>query len=240
MRQTNYIQHLNTFFATVFEDERLAPTHISLYMALFQFWNQHRFSMLFSVARSDLMELSKIKSKTTYSKCLRDLDAWQYIMYEPSNNPLARSKFRLVNIWSTSWPQFNTSVKTTSPLNGPPLDGSSSVNGPPVTDTSPLDGLPLVPLYKTYKQKHINVEAPPDQNMVVDFFLSQNGSKAEALKFWNHYESTSWKSGNSKITNWQAAAAKWLIGDKQRNAKGLVQKMDYLHTTKNKDYDKPL
>lgn len=209
-------------------------------MALFQFWNQHRFAVPFSVARSDLMELSKIKSKTTYSKCLKDLDAWHYIIYEPSNNPLARSKFGLINIWSSSWPSVGLEGQTTSPLNGPPLDGSSSLNGPPVTDTSPLNGLPLVPLYKTYKQKHINVELPPDQNMVIDFFLKEKASKDEALKFWNHYESTGWKSGHTPIQNWQAAATKWLIGNKQKTGKGVVQKMDYLHTTKNKDYGKPL
>ena len=209
-------------------------------MALFQFWNQHRFPSSFTVARSDLMNLSKIKSKTTYSKCLKELMSWHYIIYEPSNNPLNKSRFSLINIWASAWPRAELLELDTSPNNGPPLDESVPANGLPLDQSVPANGPPLIPLYKTYKHKHINVEVPPDQILVIDFFLSQESTKEEGQKFWNHYESIEWKSGNTKIKNWQAAATKWLIGGKQRNTKGLVQKMDYLHTTKNKDYGKPL
>lgn len=206
-------------------------------MALFQFWNQNRFANPFSVARSDLMILSKIKSKTTYSKCLGELEDWSYITYDRSNNPFAKSQFSMTNIWSSSWPK---DLESTSPLNGLPVVDTSPLNGLPVVSTSPLNGPPLVPLYKTYKHKHINVEAPPDQKIVIDFFISQNSTKAEALKFWHHFESTDWKSGNTKIRKWDAAATKWLIGNKQKNNNQLVQQMDYLQTSKNKDYGKPL
>lgn len=207
---------------------------------MFQFWNQHRFANPFTVSRSDMMTLSKIKSKTTYSKCLKELMEWNYIIYEPSNNPLNKSRFSMINIWSSTWPKKEESHDSTSPNNGLPLDYTSPNNGPPVDQSVPLNGPPLVPLYKTYKHKHINVEVPPDQKNVIDFFISQNSTKEEGLKFWNHFQSTDWKSGNTKITNWDAAATKWLIGNKQKNGKGLVQKLDYLHTTQNKDYGKPL
>lgn len=209
-------------------------------MALFQFWNQYRFSNPFSVTRSDLMDLSKIKSKTTYSKCLRELHTWKYLLYEPSNNPLAKSSFEMINVWSASWPKIAPEPNSTGPINGPPVDSTGSLNGLPMASTGPVNGLPLVPLYKTNKHKHINVEAPPDQNLVIAFFFENDAAKDEALKFWNHYESTGWKVGNSKIKNWEAAATKWLIGNRQRNTKQLVQKMDHLHTTKIKNYGKPL
>lgn len=40
--QANYIKHVNNFLDTCFADNRLKPAHISLYMALFNIWNQHR------------------------------------------------------------------------------------------------------------------------------------------------------------------------------------------------------
>lgn len=60
---------------------------MSLYMALFQFWNLNRFQNPFTIIREDIMKASKIGSKTTYTKCLKDLNAWQYIKYDPSFNP---------------------------------------------------------------------------------------------------------------------------------------------------------
>jgi len=82
----NYIKHLNAFFDRLSEDERMSAYHISLYMALFQQWNQNRFRNPFPVLREELMELSRIGSKTTYARCMKELDEWNYISYSPSGN----------------------------------------------------------------------------------------------------------------------------------------------------------
>ena len=166
--------------------------------------------------------------------------AWQYIIYEPSYNPLNKSRFSITNIWSQTWPVNGSVIGSTSPNNELALINTEPNNGLALDESIPINGPPLIPLYKTYKRKLINVEAPPDQNLVISFFRSQNSTKEEGLKFWNHFESTDWKSGNTKIKNWHAAAAKWLIGNKQIKSNGLVQKMDYLHTSKTKEYGKPL
>ena len=42
------------------EDNRLNPSHISLYLALFQYWNLNRFSNPVSICRGEIMKLSKI------------------------------------------------------------------------------------------------------------------------------------------------------------------------------------
>lgn len=39
----NYIKHLNNIMIHFAEDDRLNPSHISLYMALFQLWNMNKF-----------------------------------------------------------------------------------------------------------------------------------------------------------------------------------------------------
>lgn len=80
----NYIRHLNAFFAVVRHDNRLTSSHISLYMALFQYWNFNRFQNPFTVYRNDIMKLSKIGSKNTYHKCMKELHQARYIFHHPS------------------------------------------------------------------------------------------------------------------------------------------------------------
>ncbi|NJO91804.1 MAG: hypothetical protein HC831_24660 [Chloroflexia bacterium] len=100
----NYIRHLSAFYAKATIDDRLNPTHISLYHALFQFWNMNRFENPISVTRTQVVKFSKIGSHHTLYKCLYDLHHWGYIEYLPTHNPLKGS---LVNmcIFDTSTAQ---------------------------------------------------------------------------------------------------------------------------------------
>jgi hypothetical protein len=83
----NYIKHLTGFFDRIIPDRTLNPTHVSLYIALFQFWNVNRFKNPISITRDEVMRICKISSKATYHKCMRDLNDKNYIKYEPSYNP---------------------------------------------------------------------------------------------------------------------------------------------------------
>ena len=82
----NYIAHLTGFFQRVSRDYRLNPTHVSLYMALFLQWNLCRFRNPLSVSRAELMEISRISSRVTYHRCIKELHAWGYLHYDPSYN----------------------------------------------------------------------------------------------------------------------------------------------------------
>lgn len=93
----NYIKHLTGFFEKVVLDKALNPTHVSLYMALFQFWNCNRFKNPISINRDEVMRISKISSKPTYHKCLKNLHSLGYINYEPSYNPFKGSHVILFN-----------------------------------------------------------------------------------------------------------------------------------------------
>src|ERR1044071_2395558 len=88
----NYIRHLNAFFSFVRSDNRLTSSHVSLYIALFNYWNFNRFQNPFSIYRENIMQLSKL-SKNTYHKCLKELHEAKYIYYHPSP-----SKFQAVRI----------------------------------------------------------------------------------------------------------------------------------------------
>ena len=94
----NYIKHLTGFFEKVSADYDLNPTHISLYMAIFQLWNQNRFQNPISISRDELMRISKIASTATYHKCIKDLTEREYVIYKPSFNPFKGSILEVCNL----------------------------------------------------------------------------------------------------------------------------------------------
>lgn len=94
----NYIKHLTGFFEKVSADYDLNPTHISLYMAIFQLWNQNRFQNPISISRDELMRISKIASTATYHKCMKDLTEREYVIYKPSYNPFKGSILEVCNL----------------------------------------------------------------------------------------------------------------------------------------------
>jgi len=117
----NYIKQLTLFFNKSTSDPNLTPTHLSLFMALFQTWNQSRFPQQIQIIRDDMMRLSKINSKATYHKAMAYLHAQRYINYKPSYNPLKGSQ---ISFFPKEEPQSSTADEpvqnlTTRPLNEP-------------------------------------------------------------------------------------------------------------------------
>lgn len=110
----NYIKHLTGFFDKVAKDKLLNPTHVSLYIALFQFWNINRFRNPISISRDEIMRISKISSLATYHRCLKLLDAHGYIKYEPSFNPYKGSHVFLFNFSNDLKPTLRNERTTTS------------------------------------------------------------------------------------------------------------------------------
>lgn len=92
----NYISHLNAFFEQVAGDGRVTAYHISLYLAVFQLWNLNRFSSEFPVSRAELMILSRIRSVNTYARCMKELNSWGYIHYDPAANRHTGSVVRCI------------------------------------------------------------------------------------------------------------------------------------------------
>jgi hypothetical protein len=73
------------------KDQRLMATHISLVTALFVKWQRNDFISPFPVTRKELMGYSRIASVATYHKCIRELDEYGYIRYQPSYDPVKGS-----------------------------------------------------------------------------------------------------------------------------------------------------
>jgi hypothetical protein len=214
----NYIKHLNALFQKFYADKRLNTTHVSLYMALFQFWNLNRFREDFYIDRQEVMELSKIGSTATYHRCLKQMDSWNYLKYFPSHNPYKGSKIKLFNFGTTSEQVVNEFETSTEQE----LIRNTNIN----------------------KQiENINkTKLPKNEFEVIDFFKNKKWPDNEAKKFYNHYQGIGWKIGGKiKIEDWHATASNWMLKANEFETADVVpQKKDNLRTNKNKDYGQPL
>ena len=102
LEEINYIKHLNGVFGEFAKDSRLNPTHISLYIALFQIWNNNYFKAEFYINRDEVMGYSKIGSKSTYHRCIKELSHWKYLLYTPSHNPFKGSRIKMFDFGTSS------------------------------------------------------------------------------------------------------------------------------------------
>lgn len=249
----NYIKLLNAAFEKFFFDDRLNPTHISLYMALFQEWNSSRFADEFFVNRRELMRVAKIGSKSTYHRCIVDLDSWNYLFYFPSNNPYKGSKIKMSIIGTSDEPdmgQYNSESEQLAeryhPIREPVVYQHHPANGQAVYPHRPISGQALVSNINITKQVN-NIKQPKGRQAVLIFFKEKGFSADEGKKFFEHYEADDWKTSDGKaIRDWQALARNWmdrteLFNEENKpNKKGASQNQDNLKTTKMKDYGQPL
>ncbi|RTE54238.1 hypothetical protein EHW67_03460 [Arenibacter aquaticus] len=249
----NYIKLLNAAFEKFYFDDRLNPTHISLYMALFQEWNSSRFMDEFYVNRRELMRVAKIGSKSTYHRCIVELDSWQYLSYFPSNNPYKGSKIKMAIIGTSDEPvvgQYNPILEQLAEQyhpRGVPLEGHHHPkNGQVVYQHRPIDGQALVSNTNNIKQEN-NIKQPKGRQAVILFFEEKDFDADEAKKFYEHYADREWKTSDGKpIRDWRSLATNWMDRtelfeeENKPNKKEVSQIKDNLRTTKNKDYGQPL
>ena len=86
------VRELTNFYAVIGDDPRIGATHISLYMALFQFYNLNGFQNPVEITRASVMKVAKINGIATFHKCIKDLADYGYIQYKPSCNPAINSQ----------------------------------------------------------------------------------------------------------------------------------------------------
>lgn len=78
------LELLADFFQAIAHDPRISITHIGIYAALLQYWQEHNFENPICAFSYDIMRLAKISGSATYHKIIRDLHDFGYIKYEPS------------------------------------------------------------------------------------------------------------------------------------------------------------
>ena len=224
----NYITHLNTVFRRFSEDHELNPTHVSLYMSLFQFWNYNRFPAIFFINREEVMKMSKLGSRTTYQRCMNHLHKCKYIEYFPTNNPLKNSRVKLFKFGQSSGQSSEQGSEQ-----------SSEHSSGKVVDIALVPNINYIKPNKTY------IDIPGSKKEVIDFFQDQKWCPREAVKFYNHYAAVGWRLGGKVIIkDWRAVAENWILkaGEKEKSTGPERRKsqVDYLKISNSKNYGKPL
>lgn len=248
----NYIKHLAGFFDRVAADERLNPTHISMYVSLFQFWNASRFKNPISISRGELMRVSKISAKAMYHKCMKELNDFGYLKYKPSYNPFKGSLVYLFNFQtgseqplSTDHTKNGTGVEQAQE---PYINSSNIINQTSLNLGEPAQKKEVQKMNgqrkkeKSSAKKERNVFVAPQLAQVQEYFASQKFPPVEALKFYNYFQSNGWLvGGKTKMKDWQAAARNWMLNaNKFAKGKPVKPKAKHLHATTNKNYSEPL
>ncbi|SFG03457.1 hypothetical protein SAMN04488033_12213 [Salegentibacter agarivorans] len=249
----NYIKQLNAAFEKFYFDDRLNPTHISLYMALFQEWNSSRFADEFFVNRRDLMKVAKIGSKSTYHRCVTDLNAWSYLSYYPSNNPYKGSKIKMfiLGTGDESQPnQYDPKLEQLAdqyhPIREPVMNRHRSVSEQVMDSQRPVSGQALVSTINNTKLIKHNKQ-PNSLEVVLNFFKDKDLDPDYAKTFFEYYQDRDWLTSDGlEVRDWRSLALYWaekksLARQKKKlNQKEGSQFRDNLRTTKNKDYGQPL
>jgi hypothetical protein len=305
--RTNYIQHLNAFFAKVRKDDRLHANHISLYLALFQIWNQYRFRSPFPILREEVIRLCHIGSLNTYTKCLKDLHTLGYVIYQPAPqrgapslicvNSLNRAQsanetvqlslfedfvFPQSHTFSSLLDLFVKQCTAEPPYLKNDTGASSRKNETALNRESATSSISKL---RHFNNKHVNgkkregknrsspskknisneaknkakpvspgaagqpaTPATPSLYQVQEFFQAAGYPDQEGRKFFYHYQGNGWRQGSGlPLTDWQAAAHKWMLNNKpyktesndKRHTKSATQPGG-LHTNEDKSYSDPL
>jgi len=257
----NYIKQLAGFFDRVVHDDNLNPTHISMYVALFQFWNACRFRNPISISRNELMKVSKISSKATYHKCMKELHLFGYLKYMPSFNPYKGSLVYLFNF-------EDSAAQVHSPKHTKNDTGNEQAQEPYTNIPNNLNQInknlckqpkkivnkilaSKKPKEKSSARKESIVFIEPTLKLVKEYFCLQKYPSVEAEKFYNYFQSNGWLvGGKTAMKNWQAAANNWMLNAQKfatpshsfqkKVLKPGKPKAKQLHATTSKNYSEPL
>lgn len=264
----NYIKHLTGFFIRIANEETIYPTHISLYLALFQSWNVNRFKNPIAISRDEMMKASRIASKATYHKCIKELQLLGFIDYLPSYNPYSGSEVIIHNLAdSYSFKKGNASstIDTVKPINEQVnSELTEQVNEPNIynniqtlknnknisidTNFQILNEDKFLDTSEKEKKSSAKKKESPSLEMVKDYFKLQEYTEFEAERFYNYYTSNGWLiGGKTKMIDWHAAARNWMLNTAKfkinlphSNPIKEQPKANNLHTKEDKDYAEPL
>lgn len=167
----NYIKHLSGFFDKVSTDFDLNPTHISLYMAIFQLWNKNSFKDSIPISRDELMRISKIGSFATYHKCIKELDERYYVKYKPSFNQYKGSTLEVLSL---------ESYQLHPKKNPRPHKGRSAFKPPTEQEleqplNTPCTSTELLPYINYLNPLNLENGLAPKKDDVAAFILLENG-----------------------------------------------------------------
>lgn len=198
MQKINYIVQLNNTLNRFNDDGRIKKGHIVLYIALFQKWNRAYFRKTFSINRKEIMDIAKMKSRTSYHNHLKELQKWGYLQHHPS---LSKHSGSIIEM-TVYRPIIGTGPGTVA------VQKMDSYHGSPVQK--------MVPFIKQIN-KNINKQyRPKNESEVLRFFKENRWPEIEGKKFFAYLKSQNWKNENwSNVKDWKGLALVYFENDFQ-------------------------
>ena len=264
----NYIKHLTGFFIRIASEETIYPTHISLYIALFQSWNINRFKNPISISRDEMMKASRIASKATYHKCIKELQSMGFIDYLPSYNPYSGSEVIIHDLSDRKAVfknQTSSIIAQTELINNQAnSNDTEQVNEPNIYKTNKTSknnkNISIDTNFKIFNENEFLItekkekkssakkKENPSLEQVKEYFKQEEYSEFEAERFYNYYTSNGWLiGGKTKMMDWNAAARNWMLNTAKftinlpQNSQVKSQpKAKHLQVTEDKNYAEPL
>ncbi len=75
---------LTNFYKRAQKDQRLLPSHLAVFTAICMLLDVNVAENAVRITRKKVMELARIRSKSTYHRCISQLVEFDYIIYSPS------------------------------------------------------------------------------------------------------------------------------------------------------------
>jgi len=248
----NYIRHLTAFYTLIHEHERLRANDISLYMALFQLWNQQHFPVCLIVNRSLIRKFCRIGSYHTYLQCLKELHNAGFLTYEPSEKPFSPCVIKMLPLEENKPPGHGIIDSHACSNKDPANDGNDGNSAPRTGPISAHFNNKQINNYRNGRQtahsqeKRIDrMEAPkaPELEEVRAWFIASAQPEKEADQFYFHYKALGWTLSGMPIFDWKAAAQKWIghIPSLKKNVNANTRTTTYRAPQSNEDkrYDEP-
>jgi hypothetical protein len=87
----NFIKHLDVFFEIVGSVDSINFAQVAVYLSLFRIWNISYFTNPISPTREEIMKYAGLKSKESFYRILREMEAFDLIRYYPSKSKFEKS-----------------------------------------------------------------------------------------------------------------------------------------------------
>ncbi len=209
-----------------------------------------------------MMKASRIASKATYHKCIKELQLLGFIEYLPSYNPYHGTEVIMHNLSDGKKPQSSSMNGLTKPIseqaNGqvteqaiePHIYNNKQTfkNNKNISIESNLESSieeDFLEIDEKEKKSSAKKKESPSLDLVKDYFKYQDYPELEAERFFNYYTSNGWLiGGKTKMKDWNAAARNWMLTTSKFsiNSPQIKEhsKANNLHIQEDKDYAEPL
>ena len=119
------------------------------------------------------------------------------------------NKYTLISL--CNWEKYQSHGEQSNKQNDKPTTNEQQMNNKRTTTTKEIKEKKET---KEGKERESDTQSkiPPDLSVIENYFFGKNirNHKAEALRFFNYYESNGWNVGNNKMQKWKPAADRWI------------------------------